>query len=62
MTPEDFDKAAEHISDKILIAAGSGLRHYMPQTKVKILWEARELLQEIYRNGFKHGLDARKGN
>jgi hypothetical protein len=59
--PENFDIMAELISDKILIAAGSGLKHYMPQTKVKIMWEAREVLQETYRNGFKHGLEAKAG-
>lgn len=58
MKPEDFDEAAEKCADKILAAAGSGLRHYMPITKVKICVEARELLQEIYLNNFRDGLAA----
>lgn len=38
-------KLAERVAEAVLQAAGSGFRHYMPATKVRIIEEAQKVLQ-----------------
>lgn len=40
-------RTAETLADKILRAAGSGLRHYQTRTRDDILKAAREIMEEL---------------
>lgn len=38
---------AEELAEKILRAAGSGLKHYMPKTKEEILAAAQSIIDKL---------------
>lgn len=51
MNDRETYTAAEALADMILRAAGSGLRHYTPQSKAEIIKAAEAAINAILRSG-----------